>query len=267
MKTTRHSLGTRAGFTLMELLTVMAIIAIISTIALISYINMKAGGAYQSLSKNLQNHVMLARQQASLQNRPVCLMFTKTERMFSDGQKETQHEAVLVLYVGTVTDVDGVNFSDAFFTQGVRLLNMTNTVYNLETGGHFGVRQIVLETEVVEGGVEKLYDSLPTYNRPAVKYTLNTAGHGFQKGSAYGFELHQPYRLPKNFTFPNSQTLPIVIKFEGDGAMQWKEGASGSFTPVGAGISFNIVESIRSHPIKITIDADGVVTVNPRGNP
>ena len=261
MKTTRHSLNPRAGFTLMELLTVMAIIAIISTIALISYMNMKAGGAYQSLSKNLQNYVMLARQQASLQNKPVCLMITKTDRTFGNNEKETHHEAVVVLYAGTVTTAAGDTVMDAFFSERVAL-SMTNYVYNLSTGKRATIREAYVTHENTNV-VATLYTStpLPSYNYDVIKYKLDTASHGFQRGHAYGFELHQPYRLPKNFTLKGSH--PIVEKFGGDGSMRYCDDGSGVFKHVGTGISFDLVESIRRHPINITIDSRGVVTVNP----
>jgi len=103
------------GFTLIELLTVMGIIAMMSVIGLISYSNMARGSAFLAMRKNIEGSVMLARQHASLLNRPVHLLLTAYGRVetkttedaegnkISQSYQEAHYEIVTVYEGGRVT--------------------------------------------------------------------------------------------------------------------------------------------------------------------
>jgi len=247
----------KAGFTLLELLTVMTIIAIISGVALVSYINMQSGGKYLSLARNIQNQAMLARQQAIMQNRPTCLLLSVTD--------DNQHEIAVVFHAGVVTDSANTYIQDAF--ANTSLYAGSTTLYNFNTGIRYKVNQetggekITLPSIIYPGGVTE-------YERQAVKYVkdASVATFSFNVGDAYGFIFSQPYRLPKNITFDDNSVKknnPLVIYFDTNGVMYQLTGTPPNQTrsDVGDVVDFQIRETIRGKAIKIAIKSSGVVEV------
>ena len=279
---THHPFKSPRGFTLIELLTVMAIIAIISGIALASYINMQSGGKYLSLARNIQNQVMLARQQAMLQNRPTNLLLSVSpyqDNMFSgsfgwgQGGYEEHHEIAVCFHAGVVTAVDAVGnviqnaFAEppALFT--VKTLDKVNMIiYNFETGRRH-------ESGGAEQGTESIiypgtiYTDRRDYERIALEYPISGAS-SFQKGHAYGLLLAQAYRLPKNITFTEEYARlgdPSIIQFDRNGVMYWKQRGGGAKQEVTSEISFDMMETIRQQNITVTIKNNGIVTVDKKG--
>jgi len=280
LKTKNQHVQTRAGFTLIELLTVMGIIGIICSIAVISYINIRSGGAYMSLAKNLQNHVMLARQQAALENREVRLVFAQDP----DGS----HDVLLVFHGGYVTAKgsgsppadSGLNTGDYIadaFTSPPTMLSAKDIktvdmkLYNLgapnvpnapNAGKSYSVKawpeneSVPPETTLYNN--DKLFH--PTrrgYSKKTIRYYHAGIHNQFNVGDAYGFVLHQSYRLPKNLKFASVTpgNLEIVI-FKPNGEITDKAG-----NPINTK-TFKVNETIRKNSVDVTINSKGVVKVD-----
>ena len=257
MSRPRCHLNPNAGFTLIELLTVMGIIAILSTVALLSYINMRSGGAYLALSKNLQNQVMLARQQAALENREVCLLFAENP----EGEEGNNHEAVLVFQGGHVTKawspVEGFSIEDTFANVPMLFKGLADEsadviLYNYQSGKRHTAT--VMRVKEDAPGVETIYNRVITprnYYRNTIRYVVKKSSETeFPVGSAYGFVLHQTYRLPQNFSFQGvTLSNPKIVRFKPDGSITGDK-------------NFNILETIRRQSIPVKISDKGVVTVD-----
>ena len=255
MKIFAHNSTRLRGFTLLELLTVMTIVAMISTIGVASYFNMRTGGAYLSLSKNIQNMVLLARQQAALQNRNVVML--RSFRNEDGGLSEF----ILLFKGGVVTRTSGNNILNSFEEppQEREVLDSAADdwvssayVYNLRTGKRHLLKAIDKDKgEIVEIG-PTIYSAVSLYYKNAIRLELGSSD--FHIGDSYGFLLHQPYRLPRGFSFDD-------LTSEGTKILH--------FTPNGEIISdgggqetkFKIKENIRQAPIQVTIGRTGKVSV------
>jgi len=244
----------KAGFTLLELLTVMTIIGIISAVTLVSYLSMQSGSKYLSLARSIQNQAMLARQQAMLQNRQMCLLFTDNNGI---------HEVAVCAHAGTVTDKKSTLSPPRILNAFADPPTSTNaiTLYSFKTGRRYDdVLQIgnnVIESR--SGGLAG------NYTIPSLAYAFNGA-NDFNMGDAYGFLVAQPYRLPKNIIFkkndPIDQGKPLVIYFDSNGVMS-QERRNNNTTAVGnSGVEFKIQETIRKGDIKVKISNAGIVDIN-----
>lgn len=276
------------GFTLIELLTVMGIIAVISVIALVSYSNMARGSSYLAMRKNIQGAVMLARQHASLMNRPVHLLLTASGQSITtttrdaEGFENTnvsyldaQYEIVTVYEGGVATAVTNNWMYDSYaepywFEQNNigASMNSANAfyIYNMDAG-----KRAIMSTNLLSYVSIRDYNADPqsaatyvSYPRKALRFTTvdekNRSNPIFSTGDAYGIELSQPYRLPRGFEFAN---MRVPEQFAGD---YYYKAHRITFYPDGhmdASDSerFRIKEVIGSRAMQVTVKASGFVEV------
>lgn len=258
------------GFTLLELLTVMGMLALITTLAAVSYYNMTRSSSYVALERNVQNLVTLARQQAALQNRPVYLL-----RSFyiDDGSNTEIYEFTLAFKGGTVT-LKGNNTIYNMFAEppketlsssasGTKKWDSDLYLYNMSTGRRQRVDEInTTAQQVYMPDTPYTKDNsgrVATYMVDVLMYKLyNPPGQStvtWNVGDTYGYPLHQSFRLPNGFKFPNVNANEAkIIEFSPTGMIYEDGNAKTSVT-------FDIKEIVKANPVRVVINQGGSVNV------
>jgi prepilin-type N-terminal cleavage/methylation domain-containing protein len=181
--------SSRAGFTILELLTVMVIIVLLMSIAAAGYLGMRRGAEMRSAVSTLRTAMMLARQQAVTHRRDTIMVFRQTGTnttyyVFEEG--------------GTVSWGSAETFTD------MTALWRTNE--------HAG-RMICKIQDGVMGTV-----SNNTATQVRLVFPGLEGGGTWQSGDRYGWLVHPDWSLPPGIVF---RTLPDSVRFVPSG------GASG----------------------------------------
>ncbi|MBP5544684.1 MAG: prepilin-type N-terminal cleavage/methylation domain-containing protein [Kiritimatiellae bacterium] len=202
----------RAGFTLIEMLSVMAVMVMLTTIVVASGFGMRRGASANAALQIPQNVMEYARQRACMDGRRTAVLFAPDE--------EGVFSASIFQAAGTVFSTSSQSIVDKFsdvalVDSGFNVL----TVFNFNTGKTFTVgkisrsnsntaqHRIDFEKEINNGGDasadgkgNKYYYSSTTIERSSDDPTaINSAS--WPSGSAYGFEIAERQTMPKNFSY------------------------------------------------------------------
>ena len=198
----------RAGFTLIEMLSVMAVMVMLTTIVVASGFGMRRGASANAALQIPQNVMEYARQRACMDGRRTAVLFAPDE--------EGVFSASIFQAAGTVISSSSLAIVDKFsdvaeVTSGFNVL----TVFNFNTGKTFTVGSIehenqstayMVDFKKVEGHDASADGKKNQYFYPHTIITrssddppINPAS--WPSGSAYGFEIAERQTMPKNFSY------------------------------------------------------------------
>ena len=192
----------RAGFTLIELLTVMGVMAIITSIIATDAFGVTRGASFTSAREIPYNVLQYARQRACMDGRVTIAYFA------DDGDEKS---VGVFQAAGTLTDdASGRNIVDRYSSiaemsasQGAGMLTVWNftqgkgalveSIKRLDDGGSFKFN----EGDAAADGERN------EYLFPVTQITMKNGANlsGWRKGDAYGFEISERMRLPKDFSY------------------------------------------------------------------
>jgi len=192
-----------AGFTLLELLIVITMMIFITTIALVNYFGVMRAAGYATISNNVFSALLMARQRACIDNKPVFFYLLDTTNY------------VLQESIGTITSIPypggagnlegntppggGVVFYDQYGSPPVQsnsvIVNMDNPAEPAAT----------------------VWKAVP--NTPFELHVLLTSSAGWndngRNNDHYGTELFARQMLPKGFSFQQSPGTKVIFQPDG----------------------------------------------------
>jgi len=214
----------RGGFTLLELLVVVSIMIMITTITLVNVFGMMRGASYAAISTGITNALLLGRQRACMDNKPVYFYLLNAT------------DYVLREPIGTINKADNTTLYD-YYGDASGLSNAV--IANMTDGTASTVTVVVLNKNPVEW---KLFIG-------AVG-TWNPSG-----GDQYGVEVFGQQKLPKGFSFTTPVPTPSLscnarsVIFQSDGSVDTINGLS----------AFTITESNTTKTVTFTIAPSGKI--------
>ena len=229
----------RHGFTLLELLVVISMMIFITTITAMNYFSGMRTASYRAASNNVFNSLLMARQRACIDNKPVCFFLIDTNNY------------VLQEPLGTIAYIssDGSSFYDPYVDSSLLTSNMP--ISDIENPGISTMINSV--TNVLGVGGNPLFSDS---NGNSIFYSCKmgvASSSGWTTGDRYGIAVSAPQMLPKGFVFllPSSQTIfpCIYATFNPDGSV------SGSDT-------LKVQETLvndSSHQLSFTVDISGKI--------
>ncbi len=244
----RQKPASRAGFTLLELLIVITMMIFITAISVMNYFGAMRSAGMTTVSNNVFNSLLMARQRACLDGKPVVFyMLSATNYVIQEA-------------VGTITKItpDGGGF--VFFDQYVDIKEWDASLplINMDRPGSTA---IVLSSPSPPG-----LGTLPTtcvdasgtsvaYNSPAFVFHVTTTGVWLE-GDRYGIQIFAPQMLPNGFVFtPDPVTgapSQRLVAFNPDGTI--------NIDPTTGGLSLiTVKETISGNRLTFTIDASGKI--------
>ncbi len=199
----------RAAFTLVELLMVMFIMAFITTLVASNAFGISRSASFMSAQDLLYNTLVLAHQQACMNNHEVCVVFLD----------ETSF--VLVEAVGTAQKSGG-SFIDSYPQRMSTFSKKGLTLWNIDDGKKIE-NATLQEFEVLPYIPNSASISRRRYGYKAIEIANNGGGSvGNLDGKTYGVETLARQALPKGFKIGfNSRTgVPknSFVRFRPDGS-------------------------------------------------
>ncbi|MFZ4395996.1 MAG: pilus assembly FimT family protein [Kiritimatiellia bacterium] len=240
----RQKPASRAGFTLLELLIVITMMIFITVISVMNYFGAMRSAGMTTVSNNVFNSLLMARQRACLDGKPVVFyMLSATNYVIQEA-------------VGTITKINPEGSGFAFFDQygdvkswdaSLPLINMdrpgtTATITSCGLG--------ILPTTCVDAsGTSVAYDS------PAFVFHVTTTGVWLE-GDRYGIQVFAPQMLPNGFIFVPDPAIGApsqrLVAFNPDGTI--------NIDPTTGGLSLiTVKETISGNSLTFTIDASGKI--------
>lgn len=188
------------GFTLIELLTVLAVMIIVTSIVVTSSFGLTKGSAYTTAQDVPFNVLAYARQRACMDGK------TTIARFFDDGGEKTLS---IFQASGVVTSASGSGIVDKY--SGVNSVSERQsggmlTALNFDSGETFVVESIkkednggfvTIKPDTAADGKENKY----SYPVRAINARGSINKGKWKTGSAYGFEISERVRLPKDFDY------------------------------------------------------------------
>lgn len=191
----------RAGFTLIELLTVMGVMVIVTSIIAASNFGVTRGASFTSAHDIPYNVLQYARQRACMDGRTTLAYFS------DDGDEKS----VRVFQVaGKLSDdATATKISDKYATLAeMDAKQGPLTIWNFDRNKGALVAKI---ENVKEGGLSVQFKDGDAaadgekneYLYPVAAITAKSGSNfsGWTKGDAYGFEITDRMRLPKDFSY------------------------------------------------------------------
>jgi prepilin-type N-terminal cleavage/methylation domain-containing protein len=245
-----YSVKPRRGFTLLELLVVISMMIFITTIAVMNYFGAMRTAGYNAVSNDVFNALLMARQRACLDNKPVYVYLIDTtnyvllESFGTAAIVETDLSAPSgpgkILY-------DQYNDVSGFVSNSIIV-----DIDNLGTGAiawSTGTAHSPTNTFFINGDGTPV---LNTLNYSTIYVTNNPACNNFnwKSGDRYGVTVFAPQMLPKGFEFVTPSTPGQSIVFNPDGT-------------VNAGVSSLVVQETlkndTTHQITFTVKSNGSI--------
>lgn len=219
----RREVRRRAGFTLLELLVVITMMIFITTIAVVNYFGVMRTGGYAAVSNDVFNMLLMARQRACLDNKPVYFYLL-------DSTNYVIQEAFgTIAGISPMTDSDGYNvyydkYEDLSSYSGT---NVNMSILNMDRPGSVALVKAIKGGIIANGGTNPVTGE--KYDIPAYSLHLQPTGT-WQPGDRYGAELFARQMLPKGFVFePDPLSVAQnqrVVVFLADGSVDTVNGLS-----------------------------------------
>jgi len=222
------------GFTLLELLIVIAMMIFITTISLMNYFGAMRTAGYTAVSNDVFNALLMARQRACIDNKPVCFYLTDSNKF------------VLQEPLGTVAQIKGFTFYDPYVDPAAVSSNMA--IVDITTPGASAT--ILLTTN----GPLPLMPGVFDVNNIQIFYACSFAVDkpaGWTAGDSYGIAVSPEQMLPKGFVFTQPSSTPCVFA---------------TFMPDGtaaASATLQVRETLKNdanHQLSFSVDATGKVS-------
>jgi prepilin-type N-terminal cleavage/methylation domain-containing protein len=234
--------GRRSGFTLLELLVVITMMIFITTIAVMNYLGVMRGAGWTTLSSNIRNTLLMARQRACLDNKPVVFyLLDKTNY-------------VVQIAHGTVAKIDH-GTPQTFWDQEAVLGDTNAPLLNLDRPGATATISGTAPGNLSLSNVNAS-GVMQTYHVAALRYTVVTNGY-WAEGDRYGIQAFTPLTLPKGFEFtPDPLSVSAgqrMVLFQPDGTIDTAGGLS----------SLVVRETLSGKTALFTMDPSGSISQGP----
>ncbi len=251
--------GTRTGFTLFELLVVITIMIFISTIAVMNYIGVMRGAGFTTASSNIFNALLMARQRACLDNKPVVLyLLDKTNYVVQIAYSSVARIDALSVAERAVHPTPGCKkFWDP---DQIATPADTNTpLLNLDRPGATAtlvcMPDFVPATDSTSMIISNVNTSgeLQQYRIAALRYYVVLNGD-WAAGDRYGVQAFTPLSLPKGFEFfPNPLSVSAsqrMVLFKPDGTIDTLGGLN----------RLVVLEPLKNKRLAFSMDTSGKIT-------
>jgi type II secretory pathway pseudopilin PulG len=242
--------GKRGGFTLLELLVVVTMMIFITTIAVMNYFGAMRTAGYNAVSNDVFNALLMARQRACIDNKPVYVYLIDTTNYVL---LESFGTAAIVANEASAPGGNGKVLYDQYNDVSGFLSNsIIVDIDNLGTGAiswSTGTAPSPTNTYLINGDGSLVPDNL---NYSTIHVTNNPACDfsGWKPGDRYGATIFAPQMLPNGFVFVSPSTPGQSIVFSPDGTVK-------------AGISSLVVQETlkgdTTHQITFSIDPSGKI--------
>jgi prepilin-type N-terminal cleavage/methylation domain-containing protein len=185
----RPSGDRRAGFTLVELMTVISLMLVLMGLAVGGYVGMMRGARLKGAVSQLHNFISVARQQAITQHTRTYVMFEKEP----SGASMRLAAQVGLCFVGDPTSVtahESLPYAEDALVGGVvyNLTQKTAWLITKNNGAH-----VDLGSQVVGSG-------------------------GWRQGDRIGFPIHEVAHTSEGIVFDKGEDAPETIIFKSDGS-------------------------------------------------
>ena len=240
----------RGGFTLLELLIVITMMIFISAIALMNYFGAMRAASFTTVSKDVFNALLMARQRACLDNKPVYFyVLDSSTFVLQESLGSVTHIASTDTYPGAPAA------SMEFFLQSADTTSFSSNsmpILNIDRFGSGAGVWLVESGNLTVTNVDANGNPVTYAISACVLHVTNIPPTcTWCDGDRYGAVLFAPQMLPKGFTFTSPATTPMpCVTFNPDGTVV----TDGDTPPL------VITETISGKKVTFSITPTGKVT-------
>ena len=244
-----QKLWRRGGFTLLELLVVVTIMIFITTLATMNYFGAVRTGGYTTVSHNVFNTLLMARQRACIDNKAVYVYLLDTTNF------------VLQEAFGTIALIENDSFAGGykFYDPYVEAdaFSANRILIDID---HPGAGAIIWQAETLSQSTPNVditgFTNTVSIPSCALHVTNDPSSTlpftAWQVGDHYGNTIYSPQMLPKGFVF-NAPAPPCVFAvFNPDGTVVCPQSSTL--------VVQEVLISNNTHQISFTVDSNGRVS-------